>query len=80
VTRGPYRDLRVRRRPRWTRLKTARKADSSAFASSYARLWGGGQMAVVRRETWWILLSLVAGILMGGGVMIYAATRVMGTP
>lgn len=37
-------------------------------------------MAVVRRETWWILLSLVAGTLMGGGVMIYAATRVMGTP
>jgi hypothetical protein len=34
-------------------------------------------MAVVRREAWWILLALVAGALMGGGVMIYAATRVM---
>jgi hypothetical protein len=34
-------------------------------------------MAVIRREAWWILMALVAGILMGGGVMIYAATRVM---
>jgi hypothetical protein len=35
-------------------------------------------MAVVRREAWWILSALGVGILMGGGVMIYAATRVMG--
>ncbi len=34
-------------------------------------------MAVVRREAWWILLSLVAGALLGGGVMIYAGMRVM---
>ena len=34
-------------------------------------------MAVVRREAWWILFSLVAGALMGGGVMIYAALRVV---
>lgn len=36
-------------------------------------------MAVVRREAWWILLWLVAGTLLGGGVMMYAAMRVMGT-
>lgn len=34
-------------------------------------------MAIVRREAWWILIALVGGILMGGAVMIYAATRVM---
>lgn len=33
-------------------------------------------MAVVRREAWWILVALVAGVLMGGGVMIFAAARV----
>jgi hypothetical protein len=32
-------------------------------------------MALVRREAWGILLWLVAGVLLGGGVMIYAATR-----
>jgi hypothetical protein len=34
-------------------------------------------MAVVRREAWWILLSLVTGALLGCGVMIYAAMRVV---
>jgi uncharacterized protein involved in exopolysaccharide biosynthesis len=34
-------------------------------------------MAVVRRGAWWILIALVAGTLMGGAVMMYAATRVL---
>ena len=32
-------------------------------------------MAVVRRGTWWILLALVVGVLIGGAVMIYASTQ-----
>ena len=58
-------------------LKSARKADSSTFGTSYAPPGEVDQMAVVRREAWWILFSLVAGALMGGGVMIYAALRVV---
>jgi len=37
-------------------------------------------MAVVRREAWRILVSLVAGALIGAGVMIYAAIQANSTP
>ena len=32
-------------------------------------------MALVRRGAWWILLALVAGVLIGGGVIAYAGTH-----
>ena len=32
-------------------------------------------MAVVRRGTWWILVSLVVGVMIGCAVMMYAATQ-----
>jgi hypothetical protein len=34
-------------------------------------------MAVVRRGTWWLLIALVIGALMGAAVMMYAATKAM---
>ncbi|MDP9184165.1 MAG: hypothetical protein M3O29_00670, partial [Actinomycetota bacterium] len=69
------------KRPAWSGLerpeRSVRKADSSPFGTSYAARWGGGQMAVVRRGAWWILIALVVGTLMGGAVMMYAATRAL---
>jgi hypothetical protein len=32
-------------------------------------------MAVVRRGTWWILVALVAGVLIGSAVMMYAGSQ-----
>jgi hypothetical protein len=37
-------------------------------------------MAVVRREAWRLLFSLIAGTLIGASVMIYAAMQVNSTP
>ena len=33
-------------------------------------------MAVVRRGTWWIVVALVVGVLIGSTVMMYAGTQV----
>jgi hypothetical protein len=32
-------------------------------------------MADVRRGTWWILVALVAGVLIGSAVMMYAGSE-----